>query len=243
MTVIYRGNPNASFHTISLHDRDLFLNTLQKSLNNVDLKKFSLIALINSIDDTKEEFGDIDVIFTPAIDAGLGECLIETERIFEEIAKYYAETNSYVISAPEFCSQPLVYSLSRQFKGNAKKQIPIHRLIFENVEDALSVTTNNFPIKIKNKLTPLHGSFQEFSNRPKHRIDDSYFYIAKTQAEAQTELPTEYQFQNRLRILGYLSEHYDIGYSYEDFSSIPNDDEAKKVVHNVLLYLDSKTKN
>ncbi len=224
------SNVYAQLKTITLQDVDIFSERLRKSLNEVDLSRFGLVALLHSLDNNKTLFGDIDLILTPSTNGNLADCFMEADNLMQEINKMYKSSQDYVMTAPDFCSQPYFYSLADQF-NKGKKQIKIHKIVFDNVRDALSVTTNNFPEKVKNKLNLFYGSWNDFEGRKVKKVPDALFYVAKSQADASVALPEEFQYFNRLRMIEYLCKHNPQVFSKSDSVNISDDETAKKVLY------------
>lgn len=222
--------------TITLQDVDKFSERLRTSLNEVDLSKFGLVALLHSLDTNKTLFGDIDLILTPSGKGNLTDCFREADNLIQEIGKKY-DSSEYVMTAPDFCSQPYFYALSDQFNAN-KKQIKIHKIIFDNARDALSVTTNNFPEKVKNKLDVFYGSWKDFAEREVRKVPDALFYVAKSQADSSVALPEEFQYFNRIRMIEYLCKHNPQVFSKSDALNIPDDGTAKKVLYSFMRELE-----
>ncbi len=234
MSLCYQ-NPVANYHSISKEDVYNFEARLKIALSRVDVFKFGFVAIIVSNDPHKSKWGDIDIVFGPPPEGSLAECLIETDKLFEEIQRENP-SDEYLMVASHFQSQFHMNELSRIYNG-CKKQIPVHRLVFDSVNSFVGVVSKTLFKKIKGKLKLIYGSIEEFEKRKTSEVSSPLSNIFSSQADIDVAFPSQFQFENRLRMLNYLVNHYPAHFSKDDLAKLNNDSEAKELVHEYMRQL------
>lgn len=234
MALCYQ-NPLANYHTIDNEDIINFEIRLKTALSRVDVFKFGFIAIVVSEEANKEKHGDIDLVFGPTLDGSLAECLIETDKLFTEIQRENS-SSEYLMVASHFQSQFHMNDLSRIYNGH-KKQIPVHRLVFDSVDSFMGGSSKNVYQKIKRKFKLIYGSVEEFEKRKTSEIPSTLNTIFLSQSDIDVAFPKQFQFENRLRILNYIVNHYPTEFSKGDLAKVSDDSEAKELIHKYMRQL------
>lgn len=241
----YLEHPHTKTHFIGPKEVELFLEAELKALAEIDKRKIGLAGKIGSVTEGKIISYDIDHLMVPAEGVGLGDFLLEVGRFYKIVDTLVSEKGYFLALSPRFVYQEHMYYLCAQEKGGYENMIPIHNLVFFDMENVVGVVGEKFAQRVMKKIVPVHGSIDVLVNRKIIDPDilENHFYVAEGLMYADTNLPEELAFDYAMKKLLYMNHWRDIGITAEQIREARNTKEARLLTAEALKYLDAQLRN
>jgi hypothetical protein len=203
----------ATTEIISPKNVEIFRESLQRIVNEVDLSKLGYIGLIGTGLATGEPVSDIDVLILPNPEYRIGESIIAMNGLYQELDKILqSDYGLYLAPFPRKMYQDEVNYIIGENKGIANK-IATHTLFFPDLPSFLSINPAGFMRSINENSYALFGDLDTLMKLdPKsQKTLDPYFMITDFNVQLfEGKYPDELILQKGTHLLKYLNKFYGV---------------------------------
>jgi hypothetical protein len=173
-------------HVIDVETVKLFETAIKTVIKNNPPKNIGFLGLVANYN--KKEHHDLDLLIFPAVNAKIGEALIEVNELYQNIERELKKKHEryYLATCTKKIMQELTYYLASLEEG-APGLIPVHSLFFPDYESFKRITPLTFEKEIKKNLIKLYGNFdtvKKIKALPQEKLEP-YFVILDFEMSAR----------------------------------------------------------